>query len=152
MIELRQGTWVLVADGEKAMFLENLTDGEDPYLRVLRHEEQENPRHGEQTSDRPGRMPDAGVGQRSSMQEADWHKLAKDRFASEMADLLYRYAHMNAFSRIVLVAPSKVLGALRDQLHKEVSQRVIAEVSKDMTNHPVNEVERLLKTELAARR
>ena len=32
MTELANGAWVLVADGEKALFLENVTDGQDPSL------------------------------------------------------------------------------------------------------------------------
>ena len=149
MTELAHGAWVLVADGEKALFLENVTDGQDPYLKVVRIEIQENPAHGEQVSDRPGRMPDDGAGQRSAMEDADWHLIAKDRFASDMSDILYRLAHRNAFEKIVLVAPPRTLGTLRDKLHKQVSARVVAEVPKDMTNHPVDKIETLLKAELA---
>ena len=32
MTELKTGTWVVIADGEKALFLENTMDAEDPYL------------------------------------------------------------------------------------------------------------------------
>ena len=149
MTELANGTWVLVADGEKALFLENVTDGQDPYLKVVRLEEQENPPHGEQVSDKAGRMQDGGAQQRSSMQEADWHMLAKDRFAGEMSDILYKLAHRNAFDKIVLVAPPRTLGTLRDTLHKEVTARVVGEVAKDMTNHPIDKIESLLKAELA---
>ena len=150
MTELAHGAWVLVADGEKALFLENVTDGQDPFLRVIRLESQDNPPHGEQVSDRPGRMPDTGEGHRSAMQEADWHMLAKDRFASELSDILYRLAGRGAFDKLVLVAPPKTLGALRDGLHKEVRAHVVAEVDKDMTNHPVPKIETLLKAALAA--
>ncbi|RKT34653.1 protein required for attachment to host cells [Roseovarius halotolerans] len=149
MTELAHGAWVLVADGEKALFLENVTDGQDPFLKVVRMESQDNPPMGEQVSDKPGRMADSGVGQRSSMEEADWHMLAKDRFAAEMSDILYRLAHRNAFDQIVLVAPPRTLGTLRDKLHKEVSARVVAEIDKDMTNHPIGKIESLLKAELA---
>lgn len=149
MTDLANGTWVLVADGEKAVFLENLTDGQDPFLKVRRLEERENPPHGEQVSDRAGRMPDSGAGQRSAMEEADWHVLAKARFADDMADILYKQAHRGAYDHIVLVAPPKTLGELRDKLHKEVQARVVAEIAKDMTNHPVTGIESLLKTELA---
>lgn len=149
MTELAHGVWVLVADGEKAMFLENVTDGQDPFLRVVRLESQENPPHSEQVSDRPGRMPDTGNGQRSAMEDPDWHLLAKDRFAAELSDILYRLATRKAYEKLVLVAPPKTLGALRDGLHKEVRTRVVAEVDKDMTNHPVTKIEALLKAELA---
>ena len=149
MTEIANGTWVLVADGEKALFLQNVTDGQDPYLKVVRMEAQDNPPHGEQVSDKPGRMPDGGAHQRSSMPEADWHLLAKDRFAAEMSDILYKLAHRNAFEKIVLVAPPRTLGTLRDKLHKEVAARVVGEVAKDMTNHPVDKIESLIKAELA---
>lgn len=149
MTELAHGVWVLVADGEKAMFLENVTDGQDPFLRVVRLESQDNPQHGDQVSDRPGRMPDTGHGQRSAMDDPDWHLLAKDRFASELSDILYRLAARKAYEKLVLVAPPKTLGALRDGLHKEVRARIVAEVDKDMTNHPVNKIEALLKADLA---
>ena len=36
MTELKTGTWVVIADGEKALFLENTMDAEDPYLVVRR--------------------------------------------------------------------------------------------------------------------
>lgn len=149
MTELTHGVWVLVADGEKALFLENVTDGQDPYLQVVRLESQDNPPHSDQVTDRPGRMQDTGVGQRSAMQDADWHLLAKDRFAADLSDILYRQAGRKAFDKLILVAPPKTLGALRDDLHKEVRARVVAEVDKDMTNHPVTKIESLLKAELA---
>jgi len=148
MATLKHGTWVLIADGEKALFLRNDLDEINPDLNVVRIKEQENPSDAEQGVEPPGRMEDTGVQQRSAMQEADWHQLAKDRFADELADLLYKYAHKSAFSRLVVVAPPRVLGELRKTVHKEVASRIVAEVDKDLTNHPLDKVERLLKEEL----
>ncbi|WP_172294376.1 host attachment family protein [Pseudoruegeria sp. HB172150] len=146
---VRTGTWVLIADGEKALFLRN--DGDEDYLNlnVVRHEEQEDPPSREQGTDRPGRMPDTGVGQRSSLDETDWHRLAKDRFADELADILYRQAHRGDFERIVLVAAPQVLGELRDKMHKEVVARVVDEIPKTLTNHPLDKVEALIHAEFA---
>lgn len=148
MTEIANGTWVLVADGEKALFLENVTDGQDPFLQVRRLEAQDNPLDRDQTSDRAGRRDDGGVRQRSAMEEADWHMLAKERFADDLADILYRMAHRGAYERIVLVASPRTLGALRPHLHKEVQARVVAEIDKDMTNHPVEQIEKLVKAVL----
>lgn len=142
--------WVLIADGEKALFLRNVTDGEDPFLQVIRKEEQENPKDIDQSANRPGRMNDTGVQQRSAMDDTDWHEIAKERFADDLAEMLYARAHRGAFEHIVLVAPPKVLGELRKQLHQEVAQRVIGEVPKVLTNHPLNEIEDQVKADLAA--
>ncbi len=149
MTELTNGTWVLIADGEKALYLRNITDAEDPNLEVVRKEEQENPSTRDQGTDRPGRMPDDSQSHRSAMDEADWHRLAKERFAHDLADHLYELAHKNVFERIVIVAPPRVLGELRDHLHQEVTRRVVAEIPKDLTQHPVGDIEQNLKKTLA---
>lgn len=149
MTGIEQGTWVLVADGEKALFLENLTDAENPFLEVIREEEHRNPPTREQGTARPGRFQDGPQVQRSAVQETDWHKFEKARFAEEIAEILYRKAHTGAFRAIVLVASPHVLGDLRDKIHKEVADRVIAEIPKTLTNHPVDRIEALVKDELA---
>ncbi|WP_394177298.1 host attachment family protein [Yoonia maritima] len=150
MTKLRKGTWVLVADGEKALFLANKTDGEDPFLQVVRKKQQDNPAAIAQSESRPGRVSDGGHGQKSALEETDWHELAKDRFAADLAELLYGYAHHGDFDRIVLVAAPHVLGELRDQLHQEVLDKVVAEIPKTLTNHPLNEIEQIVKSDIAA--
>jgi protein required for attachment to host cells len=42
------------------------------------------------------------------------------------------------------VAPPPTLAALRKQLDGKTQQRVVAEVGKDLTKHPVPEIARLL--------
>ena len=144
MSVLTNGTWVLVADGEKALFMRNLTDAENPNFEVVRHKSQENPGTGEWATDRAGRMYDTGVQQLSAMEETDWHRLEAARFADDLADLLYEMAHAHRFERLVLCAPHRVLGELRDKMHKEVADRVVGEVPKELTNHPRDEIERIL--------
>ncbi|GAA4215894.1 protein required for attachment to host cells [Sagittula marina] len=150
MAELKKGTWVVVADSEKVLFLRNMTDHENPNLDVFDEDEQDNPSDEEQSANRPGRMKDNGVGQKSAYQDTDWHELAKDRFAADLADKLYAEAHKGSFDKLIIVASPQVLGVLRDEMHKEVSDKVIAEVPKTLTNHPVNEIEDLVKKELDA--
>lgn len=150
MAELGNGAWVLIADGEKALFLRNDVDGEDPDLNVVRIEEQDNPSDVDQSANKPGRKQDTGVGQVSAMDDTDWHELAKERFADELAEILYKQAHKNKFEKIVIAAPPKILGELRDKMHKEVSSRVIAEIDKDLTNHPIDKIEQRIKEDLAS--
>ena len=115
MTELKQGTWVVVTDSEKALFLRNDGDEEAPDLNVVREKEQDNPKDIDQSANRPGRMQDTGVGQRSALDDTDWHELAKERFASDLADILYKQAHRGDFDRIVIIAAAKTLGALRGE-------------------------------------
>ncbi len=148
--KLTKGAWVLVADGEKALILENQTDHENPYLTVLTKEEQENPPNREQAANRRGRFNDGAGVHRSAVEDTDWHQLAKDRFADDLADMLYAKAHRGTFDQLVLVAAPGVLGELRHKIHQEVEQKVIAEVPKTLTNHGLDEIEKIVKNELDA--
>jgi len=135
---------VLVGDGQKALFLRNKGHAQHVQLVVEQVLERDNPPTREQGTDRPGRS-NASVGvARSAMEETDWHQLAEERFAGELADALYRHAHANRFEKLVIVAPPKVLGNLRKALHAEVIARVAAEIPKELTSHPVAEIERLV--------
>ncbi len=142
--KLENKAWVLVADGEKALFFENEGSQAMPDFKVVREMEQDNPATSEQGTDSPGRMHDSGPNQRSSVEQTDWHRLAEERFAKDAAQLLYKYAHKNRFKKIVLCAAPKILGELRKELHQEVTERVIGEVPKTLTNHPVDKIEKLL--------
>lgn len=145
---LKTGTWVLVADGEKALYLENIGDDQDPNFVVRREDEQDNPPDADQSANRPGRFNDGPSAQRSAVDDTDWHALAKDRFADDLSDRLYKMAHKGRFDRLVIVAAPKVLGEMRDHLHKEVASRVIGEVPKTLTNHPLDKIEGLVKEAL----
>ena len=150
MAKLEKDTWIVVTDSEKALFMRNLTDLQDPNFEVTDTEQQDNPSDREQSANRPGRMQDGGVNQRSALDDTDWHELAKERFADELADLLYGYSHKGAFDHLVIVAPPRTLGELRDKLHQEVAAKVVGEIDKTLTNHPMPEIEKIVKAELAA--
>ncbi len=141
MAELRTGTWVLVADGEKALILENHGDAEFPNLQVRRKEEHDNPKTIDQAANRPGRMADS-QGNKSAFDDTDWHELAKERFAHDLADLLYERAHKGMFEHLVIVAGPNVLGELRKTMHKEVADKVVAEVPKTLTGQPLDVLEK----------
>ncbi|MGN6582400.1 MAG: baeRF12 domain-containing protein [Rhizobiaceae bacterium] len=143
-IKLEHGIWVLVADGEKALFLRNEGDREYPNLQVVREMTEENPPSREQGTDRPGRLNDGPSVHRSAVADTDWHKVAKERFADEIATRLYHMAHRGDYEHIVLVAPPVVLGELRKKLHKEVGEKIAAEVPKELTGHTTWDIEKIV--------
>lgn len=144
MTELKTGDWVLIADSEKALFLENVGDEKDWHLQVRRKREQENPSTAEQGADRPGRMPDDGRGMRSAMDDTDWHALEKERFAEDLAEAMLDRVRRGDFRRIVVAADPRTLGNLREALDPEAAKTVIAEIDKDLTNMPIDEIETLV--------
>jgi len=143
-VTIDHDAWVMVGDGEKALFFRNEGDATYPNLEVLQVLEHENPKSSEQGTDRPGRTFSSMGTRRSAMQETNWHKLEKHRFAKEIADALYSAAHKGQYQKLVIAAPPMMMGDRRKALHKELSDRVVAEVSKDLTNKPPHEIERIL--------
>jgi len=148
MAKLKDGTWVLVADSEKALILENRGSGDPPDLRVLRKTVQENPPNHEQGTDRPGRTQSSHGPGNSAYEETDWHELGKERFAGDLADLLYKHAHASTYAELVLIAAPEVLGNLRKALRKEVADRVVAEIPKGLTQLPLDQLEKRLVQDL----
>ena len=47
----------------------------------------------------------------------------------------------------MLIADPTTLGRIRPLLHKEVQQRLIAEIGKTLTNAPLEDIERALKAQ-----
>jgi protein required for attachment to host cells len=143
-VHIPAGALVLIVDGKRARFLRNKGTPRHVELITERELEQENPPTREQGTDRPGRYLGADGVSRSAVEQTDWHQQAEERFAEAIADMLYRMAHAHAFDELVVVAPPKVLGNLRAAFHPEVTTRVVAEVSKDLTSLPVPELARRL--------
>lgn len=146
---LQTGTWIVVADGTKALFLVNEGDEHAAHFRVMRKEEQENPQAQDWAANRPGRFNDGPNVHRSAVEDTDWHELEQERFAGELADILYKRAHQGRFEKLVIAAAPQALGQIRKELHQEVVSRVIAEIDKDLTNHPIGEIEDLIAREIA---
>ena len=144
-ITIPHDAWVVVADGEKALFLRNQGDDEHIFLDVFREEEIDNPPNREQAANRRGRQGDSTGARRHAYEDTDWKQLGKDRFAKDLAEILYKRAHANKFDKLVIAADPSTLGNLRKELHQAVEERIIHEVPKDLTNHPLDEMEKVLQ-------
>ncbi|MDI6027394.1 host attachment family protein [Corticibacterium sp. UT-5YL-CI-8] len=142
-LKLKHGTSVVVADGEKAIFLKNEGDATYPNLKLVHEMKMENPPSREQGTDRPGRFNDGPSVHRSAVEETDWHRQNKERFAAEVLEEL----KSDDYERVVLVAGPLVLGEMRKSFPTEVSSKVVAEITKTLTNHSVPEIEKLLMKE-----
>ncbi|MBI1621903.1 host attachment family protein [Aquamicrobium zhengzhouense] len=143
-IRLDHDAWVVVADGEKALFLRNEGDVRHPNLQVFREMAEDNPPTREQGVDQPGRFNSGASPHRSALEETDWQRIGKERFAKHVVERLYKSAHRGDFDKIVIVAPPLVLGEMRKEMHKAVADRVIGEVPKTLTNHTIEDIEKLL--------
>ena len=146
-MQVPNGSFVVVADGKKMLFFRNEGDSEFLKLQVERKREQDNPPTREQKTDEAGRsFPSSGPGHHA-YSETDFHQLEEDRFAAETAELLKKRALQNDFESLIVVAPPRTLGELRKHYHKEVEKRLSGEIAKDLTGHPVEQIEKIIAAE-----
>ena len=146
-MQVPHNSFVVVADGAKMLFFRNEGDAEFLKLEVERKREQEDRPDRDWKTDEPGRSFSSVSSGRSAYEETDFHQLEEDRFAAETAELLKKRALRNDFESLIIVAPPKTLGELRKHYHKEVEKRLAGEVAKDLTGHPVAEIEKILQSE-----
>jgi protein required for attachment to host cells len=136
---------VFVGDGRKALFLRNHGDEKFPNLRTEKVFEDENPPTHEQGSDRPGRVSEAALaGRRSAVEPTDWHDIEEHRFARKVAAAMEQVIRAGKTKALIIVAPPRTLAELRNAFHSDVKACVLAEINKDLTRHPVAEIERHL--------
>ncbi|MBR9650513.1 host attachment protein [Thalassovita aquimarina] len=140
-MKLEHGTWVVVADGQKYLLLRNNLDSKFIDLRVIGSEEIENPPAHEHSSDRSGRMHDAGPGGKSVWAETDWHQIEKERFARHLAEQLETFADKGLYEAVVIIADAHSLGQLRAAYGAKTKARLQGEIAKDLTNLSVDKIE-----------
>lgn len=128
-------TWIVIADAARARVLEQVGKGK-PLTQVdgLTLETELKPTH-EIVSDRAGR--NFGDFPRHAFDsKTDPHRLEKRRFVEHVAAMLDDKAGADAFDRLVLVAPPQALGDLRAALTPRLASAVHAELAKDLTKTP----------------
>jgi protein required for attachment to host cells len=137
--------FVFIGDGRKALFLRNAGDEKFLNLKTERVFVDDNPPTHEQGTDRPGRaFKRAGTNLRSGVEDTDWHDLEEHRFARHVAAALEQLVRTRNVKALVVAAPPRTLADLRRAFHADVSARIIAEIDKDLTKHPVAEIEKHL--------
>ena len=166
-MQVPHNAFVMVADGRKLLFFRNEGDAAHPNLQVEHAEERVNPADRDQKTDAAGgasstqsgpgapRIAQGGSNHaqgsgaqfapsRGTFEETDFHQLEEDRFAADAAEMLKKRALANDFEKLIIVAPPRTLGELRKHYHKEVESRLVAEIDKDLTGHPVDQIEQAL--------
>ncbi|HUR43040.1 MAG TPA: host attachment family protein [Aestuariivirga sp.] len=143
MKRLSNKSWVLVADGARALVLRNDGDAEYPNLKLVRSYGQDNPSNHQQGSEKPGRTNDS-LGRRSAMEATDWHQIAEDRFVQQIAEAMAKDLAVGAFDKLVIAAPPVALGEFRKAVSPAVAKATILEIDKDLTKHPLHEIEKLI--------
>lgn len=149
MTGLVHDLWVLVCDGRKALLFQNVGDRTYPKLETRETLEHDTAATRELGTDEPGRVFKPAEGQRSSMEPTDFHRIEEQRFLANLAHHLDRFATDHQIKKLVIVAPPRALGMLREALPHHLRGLILAEVDKDYVAQPVYEIEKHLAKTLA---
>ena len=144
-LKIPHHAFVFVGDGRKALFLRNDGDEKFPNLRTEKVFEDENPPSHEQGTERPGHIGKGSQpGRRSAVEPTDWHDIEEHHFARKVAAALEQVIRTRKVKALVVVAPPRTLADLRNAFHADVKACIIAEIHKDLTRHPVGDIEKHL--------
>ena len=78
------------------------------------------------------------------MEQTDWHEQAEQRFLIELSKRLDAAVTAGEAKSLVLVAPPRALGVLRQAFTNGLRGAIRAEIDKDYVKMPVHEIERHL--------
>ena len=143
-LKLHPGEWVVVCDGAKALVLENVGDEKFPNLKTKEVYQQEDPATREQGSDAPGRTFNSVGSRRSAMEQTDWHEQGERRFLEKLAARLDAAVQAGEAKSLVIAAPPRALGTLRQVYSAGLRQALTAEIDKDLVKMPIHEIEKHL--------
>lgn len=141
MLTKKLTTWILVCDGGRGRILAQTGAGA-PIEQVTEAKNAASRQPSRAAgADKPGRSFDsAGQGRHAMEPPADWHDFEKEKFAREMAAIINTAGTENRFDRLILVAPPRVLGDLRQALDGHAMGKVAGELGKDLTNVPIHDL------------
>ena len=141
-------TWVVVANRAGARVLQAGADQALIPLQDIAHAEGRLQAR-EIDSDKRGRTFDRmGQHHHASESEVSPTQTVAERFAKELADLLYKGRTEHQFDKLVLIAEPGFLGDMRAKLDQATAKTVVATVAKDLLRSSEQDLERYVAAEL----
>jgi len=144
-VKVEHGDWVVVCDGKKALVLENAGDEKFLNLKTREVHEQADLSTHEQGTDVPGRAINSLDSRRSAVEQTDWHDQAEQKFLHKLVGHLEAEVRAGKTKALVMVAPPRALGMLRQVYPPNLRGALRAEVDKDLVKLPVHEIEKHLE-------
>ena len=129
---LPHGATVAVADGKILNLFRNTGDEAAMKLAPLPRQAVASDNHG------------SGGRHVSSSANPDAGQIAEDGFAAGIARMLNSHVLDGSISALVVIAAPRTLGELRKHYHQKLTGVLLGEIAKDLTGHPVHDVEKTL--------
>ena len=143
-LNVRHGDWVVVCDSKKALVLENAGDEKFLNLRTREVFEQPDAKTSELGTDAPGRSINSVNGRRSAVEQTDFHDQEEQKFLHKLLGHLDAEINAGRAKSLILIAPPRALGVLRQSYSHNLRSALRGEIDKDFVRLPVYEIEKHL--------
>lgn len=134
---------VLVVDGGRMLLLRNDGDAETPDLTVIVHRDGAAPPDRELFDDAPGRTFQSHGSGRSAYDSGSLHDAMERAFLMAAAETLADHLGPET-PGVIIVADPVSLGFLRQHYPPGITERLLAEIAKDLTGMPTATIARHL--------
>ncbi|WP_219320818.1 host attachment protein [Methylovirgula sp. HY1] len=138
---IKNGDWIVICDGRKALLFENAGDEEFPNFKtreVLEHKSEAN---RDIDADKPGRVHESATAGRSAIEQVDHHDLEETAFLAQVSKRLDELVAGGEVRHLVVVAPPRALGAIRKTYSAGLRAAIRTEIDQDLVKMPIDEIE-----------
>jgi protein required for attachment to host cells len=126
-------TWIAVVDGSRARIFERVGRNGNIAVVLERDEPQARKRTGEIVSDRRGRNTAApGIARHAMDPKTTAHEHLEETFVRGIAREIDHAAAANRFDELIVIAPPRALGEMRQALSPGARSRVVNEIDKEL--------------------
>ncbi|HEV8052904.1 MAG TPA: host attachment protein [Parachlamydiaceae bacterium] len=137
-------TWVLVADKCQAKIFRIV---KFPKIEEISH--LEHPASGllnqDLISSKPGRsFQSTGTARSAYQSETEPKQVEAIKFATEIAQMLYKASNNGEFDSLYIVANPSFLGLLRQHINPQIQKHIVAEIHKELTSSNTEAIEQHL--------
>jgi protein required for attachment to host cells len=139
-------TWVLITDAARARLFQ--IDGRDGMAEVacLSNPERRTVTHDRDLNDRLPRTIESGSAHRSAIEpHTTLREKSERQFARAVAERLEHDAERQQYEHLILVAPPRFLGVLREHLPEALHRRVVGEIRHDLVSASTQELKERLQ-------
>jgi protein required for attachment to host cells len=143
MMAKKPVTWFVLTDGSRARILRHRKEGTGYDVVEEFSSSQARQPTREIMSDKPGRVQESVYsGHHAVEPRHDAHRERKAAFVRDLADQLNKAASDNSFDALILYAAPRSLATLRTTLDNAARGKIKAEIAKDLTKVPLDELPR----------
>lgn len=144
-MRINADTLMVMADGQKAIFLKNTASKGGIKLERLCIMSLNTEPSRKLGRDRPGHSQIGSDSRRTSFEQPDYHQIVEDRFLGSVAKGITQFLKIGDFKDIMLIAEPRAIGILRSQMDEATKEFVRSEITKDYLKTKIPDLETYLQ-------